>query len=154
MVISSDLFPTEVVWSDAAFGTSEIILAVCVPVVFLLVLVLFLVCLWNQKKRLRRYPADVEGNPENMEPLVGSMLKDLMDSATSGSGSGKLSHYLQGFGGSCGLFIEMSWSGWRCIETLLTCKARSRQSLAKAFIQRSPFQHLLPSYVEINNYRI
>lgn len=61
----------------------------CVPVVVLLALLLFLVCLYNQKKRLRRYPADGEANPENMEPLVGSMLKDLMDSATSGSGSGE-----------------------------------------------------------------
>ena len=77
------------VWNETAFGTSEIILAACVPLVFLFVLILFLVCLYNQKKRLRRYPRDIEPNPENLEPLVGSMLKDLMDSATSGSGSGK-----------------------------------------------------------------
>ncbi|XP_035223918.1 TGF-beta receptor type-1-like [Stegodyphus dumicola] len=69
-------------------GPYDTVLIVICPTIVVIALILFIFCLWNQKQRLKRYRADIEASPENMEPLIGHTLKDMMDMPSSGSGSG------------------------------------------------------------------
>ncbi|XP_015926481.1 TGF-beta receptor type-1 isoform X2 [Parasteatoda tepidariorum] len=79
--------PVEVT-NEVTFGVYETALFVMCPVVLLLAILIFVLCLWYQKDKLRQARSDIEANHENMIPLMDPTIKDMINGTTSGSGSG------------------------------------------------------------------
>ncbi|XP_054717269.1 TGF-beta receptor type-1-like [Uloborus diversus] len=84
-------FQTDEPQSVMQFWRSEVFLAVIVPLAIIFLMVLCLICLRgkHKKERQKRYRKDVEAHPTFLEPaLDGMSIQELIETTTSGSGSG------------------------------------------------------------------